>query len=191
MLVMYGGSFDPVHIGHVIVANEVYHQLRPDHFLFVPARQNPLKSKTTIASDAQRVRMLELCIDELKFGEVSTLELERQGQSYTYDTIMELRKRDTDIIVVIGTDQYEQLDKWYKIEKLKQLCTFVIVNRGVDSQHDIEFKTINIPRIDVSSTMLRERLNRGQTTSFWILKNVASYIRKERLYESKKGNHTH
>ncbi|TDM13084.1 nicotinate-nucleotide adenylyltransferase [Macrococcus lamae] len=189
MIILYGGSFDPVHIGHMIVANEVYHSFQPERFIFIPARQSPLKQHRTLASDSQRVEMLKLAVTELGFGEVSTIEVNRSGESYTYDTVLELCQDDADIAVIIGTDQFEQLDRWHRIDELKKLCYFIIVNRetefNVVSEPDVSFQ---IPRIDISSTEIRRRLKSGESVKFWLHENISTFIRKEHIYEKEKSN---
>lgn len=189
MMILYGGSFDPIHIGHMIVANEVYEAFQPDRFIFIPARQSPLKSRRTVATDQQRLTMLETATSVLGFGEVSSMEINRSGDSYTYDTVLQLSRENDNIAVIIGTDQWLQLDKWYRIDELKQLCRFIVVNRETEfnevSGDDISFQ---IPRIDVSSTEIRRRLNEGETVKFWLDSDVHAFIRKEKIYEKKESN---
>ncbi|ULG71152.1 nicotinate-nucleotide adenylyltransferase [Macrococcus brunensis] len=188
MIILYGGTFDPLHVGHLVVANEVYDAFRPDRFIFMPAAQSPLKSRHAVATDKERVKMLELGIAELGFGEVSTFELERKGQSYTYDTVKYLFETDPDIYVVIGSDQYEQLNNWYRIDELHQMCRFLIVNRSVEYQQVEQAMSFHIPRIDVSSTEIRTRLAAGKTVKFWLTEDIETYVRKERIYEEEKSD---
>ena len=188
MIILYGGTFDPLHIGHLVVANEVHAAFRPDRFIFMPAAHSPLKSRHAVATDEERLKMLTLGIAELGFGEVSTFELERRGQSYTYDTVKYLAESDPDIYVVIGTDQYDQLHNWYRIDELHQMCTFIVVNRSVEYQQVEEAVSFHIPRIDVSSTEIRTRLAAGKTVKFWLTEDIESYVRKECIYEKEKSD---
>ena len=157
---LYGGQFNPIHTAHLLVANEVYHQLKPDKFYFLPSYMAPLKTHDDYLDAKYRIKMIQLAIEELGFGEICQIELERKGQSYTYETLkISLIMKRCDIYFIIGTDQYKQLDKWYKIEKLKQLITFVIVNRDVNYQEvDESMISVNIPRMDISSSLIRNRV---------------------------------
>ncbi|ANZ33236.1 nicotinate-nucleotide adenylyltransferase [Staphylococcus carnosus] len=186
-VVLYGGQFNPVHTAHAAVASEVYHTLKPDRFLFLPSYMSPLKAHRSELNTEHRAHMLELAAAELGFGEVCLAEIERKGESYTYDTIRALKSElgDADLYFVIGTDQYEQLDRWYHIEALKELVTFVVVNRG-KAEQEIEAGMIGvqIPRIDISSSLIRERIKNNQTIEVLVPRKVEDYIREERLYES-------
>ena len=120
----------------------------------------PLKTHDDYLDAKYRIKMIQLAIEELGFGEICQIELERKGQSYTYETLkISLIMKKMHIYFIIGTDQYKQLDKWYKIEKLKQLITFVIVNRDVNYQEvDESMISVNIPRMDISSSLIRNRV---------------------------------
>ncbi|UTH13002.1 nicotinate-nucleotide adenylyltransferase [Macrococcus equipercicus] len=189
MIILYGGSFDPIHIGHMIVAHEVYQSFRPDRFILMPARQNPLKVKRTVATNQERLDMLKLAAAVLEFGEVSDMEINRTGDSYTYDTVLELSRYDEDIVVIIGTDQYVQLNRWHRIDELKKLCRFIVVNRETEENQvtapDISF---HIPRIDISATEIRRRLTEGATVKFWLHPEIEAFVRKEQIYEKEKSH---
>lgn len=189
-IIVYGGSFDPIHMGHLTVANEVYQHIQPDLFLFIPTGQSPLKDRGARASVDARVTMLNMAIDFLGFGEVERYELEREGKSYTYHTMLYLKEKypDANVSMIIGTDQYEALDQWYEIEKLKSMITFIVVNRDVDTQMLPEpFQAFQIPRMDISSTMIRERIANNITIRCFVLDTIERFIRKEHLYEAKES----
>lgn len=192
-IVVYGGSFDPVHLGHLTVANEVYHQLQPDLFLFIPAGHSPLKTSHANASSASRVEMLHQATDYLGFGSVESYEIEHAGKSYTYHTMCYLKEKypEAEISLIIGTDQYNALDKWYEIDKLKSMVTFIVVNRETAAMKlNPPFQSITIPRMDISSTMIRERIARDETIKCLVIDTIERFIRKEHLYETKKSNET-
>lgn len=185
-VVLYGGQFNPVHIAHMIVASEVFHVIQPDYFYFLPSYMSPLKEHDDFLDAKYRVHMLKLIIKELGFGEISYIDLERQGQSYTYDTMKYLTQtyKDCQFYFVIGTDQYDQLDKWYNIEELKQLVTFVVVNRDKEHQTVEEgMISIQIPRVDVSSSMIRQRIKNNQSIQVIVPHPVERYIKEEGFYE--------
>ena len=147
----------------------------------------PLKDHKDFLEAPQRLNMIELAIDTLGFGKISYEELERKGQSYTYDTLLSLThsQPDSEFYFIIGTDQYNQLDRWYNIDELKQLITFIVVNREKEVQHvEDDMISITIPRMDISSSMIRERIKSKQSIQILVPQSVEHYIREEGLYEN-------
>lgn len=186
-IVIYGGQFNPIHLGHMIVASEVYAHIKPAKFYFIPSFMSPLKSHNDYLDASLRTKMIKLAIEDLGFGEICYDEIERQGQSYTYDTIMEIKKNHplSKLYVVIGTDQYEQLNKWYKIDELKLYITFIIVNRDTSTQEVAsDMVALNIPRVDINSTMIRNRVKDNQSIKMLVSNSVERFIRGEGLYEN-------
>lgn len=186
-IVLYGGQFNPIHTAHMLVANEVYHQLQPDKFYFLPSFMAPLKTHDEYLDAKYRIKMINLAINELGFGEICDIELNRGGQSYTYDTIKDFAKNEKNakIYFIIGTDQYKQLDKWYEIDKLKKLITFVVVNRDVNYQEiEDSMMAIQIPRMDISSSLIRNRVKNKQPINILVPPSIHDYIREEGFYEN-------
>lgn len=184
-IVLYGGQFNPIHTAHLLVANEVYHAIKPDKFYFLPSYMAPLKKHDDYLDAEYRIEMIRMAIKELNFGEICDAELIRKGQSYTYETIKELVNQEPDaaFYFVIGTDQYNQLHKWYEIKKLKQLITFVIVNRDVDMQEvEDNMISITIPRMDISSSMIRQRIKNNESINILVPRSISNYIREEGFY---------
>ncbi|MGX0286740.1 nicotinate-nucleotide adenylyltransferase [Staphylococcus epidermidis] len=187
-IVLFGGQFNPIHTAHLAVASEVYHAIKPDIFFFLPSYMAPLKHHNTQLYSEQRVKMIQLAIKEIGFGEICTTDLDRKGPSYTYETILHLREiyHNAQLYFIIGSDQYKQLDKWYKINELKKLVTFIVVNRETDNQNvSKEMISIKIPRIDISSTMIRNRVKMNQSIKVLVPKGVENYIKEEGLYGDK------
>ena len=112
-IVLFGGQFNPIHTAHLAVASEVYHAIKPDIFFFLPSYMAPLKHHNTQLYSVQRVKMIQLAIKEIGFGEICTTDLDRKGPSYTYETILHLKEiyHNAQLYFIIGTDQYNQLDK--------------------------------------------------------------------------------
>ncbi|MBE5667333.1 nicotinate-nucleotide adenylyltransferase [Staphylococcus sp. SS251] len=185
-IVLYGGQFNPIHTAHMIVASEVFHELKPDEFYFLPSFMSPLKQHHDFLDVHHRLTMIQLVIDELGFGKICDLEIERGGQSYTYDTIKAFKDlhKESKLYFVIGTDQYDQLEKWYQIEILKEIVTFIVVNRGKNVQNvDCNMIAVQIPRVDISSTMIRQRVKAKKSIQVLVPKSVENYIKGEGLYE--------
>lgn len=182
---LVGGTFNPPHYGHLLIASEVKEALGLDEMHFLPAAQSPFKEKNRRVTDAHRLNMLTLALQELPDSSVETIELERGGVSYTFDTVTALVESnpDTHYYFLIGADQVEKLGDWYKIEELVKLVTIVAVPRpGYSLQTDYPVQFVTIPELDVSSTELRRRLQQGISTRFLMPRTVAAYCDKEGLY---------
>ena len=182
-----GGTFNPPHIGHLIIANEVLHVLNLDEVRLMPNATPPHKEIQNKVTAKQRLTMVELSIQGIPGLEIEKIEIEQGGTSYTFDTMELLRKREpqTDFYFIIGGDQVEDLPNWYRIEELIQNMHLVGVprpNKLLETAYPIV--TIEIPQIDLSSTTLRNRITNGETTQFLISDAVRDFIRKEKLYET-------
>lgn len=181
-----GGTFNPPHIGHLIIANEVFHALHLDEVRLMPNAIPPHKTKDTRVTSEQRLKMLNLAIENVPYMAIEKVELIRGGTSYTVDTMQILTEQeaDTEFYFIIGGDQVEYLSKWHRIDDLLKLVRLVGVarpNTSIVSAYPII--TLDIPQIDISSTVIRERLKNGETTKFLIPAQVREYIQKENLYE--------
>jgi nicotinate-nucleotide adenylyltransferase len=183
---IFGGTFNPPHIGHLIMANEVYHALDFQEIRFMPNATPPHKEASQLATGEQRLRMLQLSIEAFPYFQVESFEIENGGISYTFDTMNELQKREpgTQFSFLIGADMIAYLDKWVKIDELVKIVQLVGVRRpGYDEKTDYPVSLIEAPLIDLSSTMLRNRIKQGKDVSILIPENVQAYIRQENLYE--------
>jgi nicotinate-nucleotide adenylyltransferase len=179
-----GGTFDPPHNGHLLIANEVLHTLGLEEVWFLPNAKPPHKS-TSETSTIDRVTMLEKAISENACFKVEKLELERKGPSYTYDTMKLLQEKNDGIefYFIIGADMVEYLPKWYKIDELLKLVTFVGVQRPahqLQSNYPVIF--IDIPEFAVSSSLIRERVKNGNTIHYLTPVSVIQYIKEHQLY---------
>lgn len=181
---LLGGTFDPPHFGHLLIGEEVYHALQLDEVWFIPSNDPPHKDATT-TNTKDRVQMTELAIQSNPHFKVNKIEMERSGTSYTFDTVQELVQRfnDSQFYFIMGGDMVEYLPKWYKIEELLQLVTFVGVQRsGYSLGSPYSIKTVEIPMFDVSSTLIRERLNNNGSTRYLLPNEVMDYIKENGLY---------
>lgn len=181
-----GGTFDPPHIGHLIIAEEVRIALELAEVWFIPTNQPPHKENATVTA-TMRFEMLEIAIQTNPYFKVNQIELNRTGKSYTFDTIESLKKQypEAEFYFIIGADMIEYLPKWYRIDDLIELITFIGVNRSnykIESQYP--FIPVKVPMIDVSSTLIRSRIANNQTVKYLIPDNVYEYIKEQRLYGS-------
>ncbi|MDO5374649.1 MAG: nicotinate (nicotinamide) nucleotide adenylyltransferase [Staphylococcus rostri] len=184
-IVIYGGQFNPIHSAHEMIASEVNAALQPDTFYFMPSYMSPLKEHHDPIDIEDRLAMIRLVIDNLGFGTLRLDEIERKGQSYTFDTLSAIHAAEPDVALffVIGTDQYDQLDQWYRIDKLKQFVTFIVVNRGRQiTTDDPAIMPLEIPEMAISSTIVRQRCKDNKTIHMWVPLNVESYILRRGLY---------
>lgn len=182
-----GGTFNPPHIGHLIIANEVLSSLSLDSIWFMPNQEPPHKKKEGGVSNEQRVEMLKLATEGHAAFRVETIELERSGPSYTYDTMKILTEMhsDKEFYFIIGADMIEYLPKWHKVYELQKLIKFVGVNRPTYSSHtDYDILYVETPLIDLSSSLVRKRIKDGQTIRYLIPESVRVYIEENQLYGS-------
>jgi len=183
-----GGTFDPPHLGHLIIANEVLQVLNLDEIRFMPNQDPPHKQKDKAISNDDRIHMLKLAIADHPYFAVETIEMEREGLSYTYDSIVLLRNREpeTEFYFIIGADMIEYLPKWYKIDELLKLIQFIGVNRPNHSQEtNYPILQVTIPDINISSTLIRKRISENKSVKYLISDYVWNYIKERHLYGSK------
>lgn len=188
-----GGSFDPPHIAHLEIARAVREELGLDRVLFLPAVRNPFKSEGPQASFAQRRRMLEALSDGIPWIEVNTIEKELGNPSRSLRTVQALRGLfpAARIFWIIGADNLPGLGKWFGIEELAQLVTFVVLERPgcpVPEKPALSFglrlHRVKGPRLPISSTDVRKRLQSGQDVRNLLGEHVFRIIQSESLYTS-------
>lgn len=183
-----GGTFNPPHIGHLMMANEVYHALELDEVRFMPNAIAPHKKREDASTDENRLHMLEILVAPYKEFTVETIELERGGISYTYDTMVALKEREPDVefYFIIGGDMIDSLPSWHRIDELIEIVQFVGLSRpGSASKSPYNVMMVEAPEIHLSSTLIRERFAKGGTLRFLLPTEVEAYIRKEGLYGTK------
>ena len=186
MIGLFGGSFDPIHHGHLIVARVAAERLGLDQLKFVPAREQPFKQGRHSAPAEHRAAMLELAIaGETDFA-VERLELERPGPSYTVDTLRELRRRvpGERLSLLLGADAAAELALWRSADELPGLAQIVVFARPGSPipESPLISRTIEVPAIDISATELRRRAREGRSLRYWVPDAVAGYITRHRLY---------
>jgi nicotinate-nucleotide adenylyltransferase len=186
---IFGGTFDPPHSGHLIVAQDAALALGLDRILFVPAAVPPHKQHLSLSPAAVRSRMLQLALeDDARFA-VDLLELERSGPSYTVDTLRELTVRwpATQWTLLMGVDQYAELGTWREPEELRRLARIAVLSRsGLTGQTGAPTPAgdahVSVTRIDISSTAIRERVAQGLPIRYLVPAAVERFIFEEGLY---------
>ena len=192
-----GGTFDPIHIGHLVVAEEVTTRLNLAEVLFVPAGQPWLKPDIPVSAAEDRVEMVRLAIANKPHFKLSTMEIERAGPSYTVDTIAELLGRlgaGDELFFILGWDSLAELPKWKEPSRLIKMCRLVAVPRPGYSAPDLNSLEAIIPglsqrvmlmekpEVDISASEIRSRVARGLSIHHLVPEPVESYIRQHRLY---------
>lgn len=184
---LFGGSFNPPHLGHLIIAEQVRDQLGLEKIHFLPSYTPPhSRGKTTIDYN-YRLEMLKQTIQDDKAFEINLTEINRKGKSFTYDTIKELKERNpaTEYFFIIGADMVEDLPNWYKIDELVSLVQFVAVNRpGYALNTPYPVIVLDVPNIDISSTGIRQKVNEGSSIKYLVTPDVHEYIKNEGLYRN-------
>ncbi|MCQ2363056.1 MAG: nicotinate-nucleotide adenylyltransferase [Acidaminococcaceae bacterium] len=190
-----GGSFDPIHNGHILLAQEVRDRLQLEKVIFIPAYVAPHKIGQSFASAADRFAMTALAVEGINDFSVSDMELRRGSVSYTVDTMLELRKMypRQEFYFIIGADSVPQLKTWNRIEELFSLVKFAAVYRpGYEDVLDRaredfgrqaeRIVMVHTTEYDVSSTAIRQKVQAGQSISDMVPAAVAEYIEKNGLY---------
>ena len=178
---VFGGTFDPVHIGHLAIANAALDDLRLDRLLFVPAHRSPLKPDGPVASAADRVAMLEASIGGEPRFSVSRVELDREGPSFTVDTLEALRRQGK-LFLLIGSDAYADLARWKDPHRIRSLATIVVALRPGAPNAPTDVHVLDAPLLDISSRELRARAARGRSLRYLVMEAALRYIEEHRLY---------
>lgn len=186
MIGLFGGSFDPIHHGHLIVAQVVLEALELQQLRFVPAREQPFKAGRHSAPAAERARMVAAAIaGEPRFS-LETLELDRTGPSYTVDTLRALRAREpgAEFALLVGADAAAELPLWRDAAALPGLATLVLLNRPGSVLPALPWpvRVVQVPAIEISATAIRERVGAGRSIRYWVPEPVARIIHDGELY---------
>lgn len=197
-MAILGGTFNPPHNGHLAAARNVQAMLELDKFLFIPANDPPHKALPAgSATTKQRIEMVRLAVMELPFADMSTMEIERGGRSYTVDTVRALHNRwqNPELYLVVGTDMLLSIDKWHMPRVLLSMCTLVAAARTAGDRAIIEEAARALREdwdakiliaegapFEISSTQIRESLKDGKLEDL-VPPRVADYIKEHKLYQ--------
>ena len=183
-----GGTFNPPHIAHLIVAQEMRETLDLDHVVLVPTSVHAFKGPAS-ADPRHRAAMTELAVAGDPGLAVDRIEIQRGGISYTVDTLRALREREpeTDWTLILGGDNLEELAEWREAHELPELASVVVTTRaGLPAPERLPFggrcTLVDVPSLEVSSTAIRERVARGRSIRYWVPPGVEAYIRGHDLY---------
>lgn len=194
---VYGGTFAPIHRGHVAAAKAFMEQMKLDYLFIIPTYLPPHKQIDGSDDPLYRLKMCELAFEGIDGVVISDVEIARGGKSYTYDTLKELERPDTRLFLLCGTDMVLTFDQWYRFEDIFKMCYPTYVRRENDpvltkrivakigeyyEKYGVMFRRIVTDPIELSSTEIRRAVREGKDISKLVPERVAEFIRENRLY---------
>ena len=197
-LAIMGGTFDPIHMGHLVTAEEVRHEFHVDEVLFVPTGHPPHKSNINMTTCEHRYLMTVLATAANPYFKVSRIEIEREGVTYTIDTIKELKRiygNEVQLYFITGADAVHKILSWKESAELLQICDFVAVTRPgynkeelidqieeLNKQYETNIHFLEVPALAISSSDIRRRLNEMKPIKYLVPQEIENYIKKHELY---------
>ncbi len=193
-----GGTFDPIHIGHLVIAEAAREQLALSEVIFIPAAQPPHKAGREVAPAGHRLHLVQLATESNPFFRVLDVEMKREGPSYSYDTLralVETHGESTDFYFIVGGDEMNTILTWHRISELFALCRFAAARRQGAPLSLLEVRerlgeevlarihSVQAPELEISSTDIRRRLCEGRSIRYLVPEKVEAYICKEGLYQ--------
>jgi len=194
-----GGTFNPIHFGHLFLAENAYEQVGLDKVLFMPSKNPPHKEVMCKVTEKQRVDMIEIAIHDNPHFELSTLELNREGMTYTADTLQVLKEQnpDTEYYFIVGTDSLFMMHSWKDPQVVFDLCTVLVAardNANADEIHKhmdylkksfhAKVEHIEMPMLQIASADIRERVEKAHTVRYYMPAPVIQYITDHSLYSA-------
>ena len=189
-----GGTFNPIHLAHLYIAYEAKEQLNLDKVIFRPAG-NPPHKKDTIIDAKFRYEMVRRAIEGYEGFEINSYEIEKNGYSYTYETLNVLKEENLKLYFIAGADSLMDIEKWKNTKEVLNNCTFVVFNRGefnretlksqkeyLENKYQAEIVLLDIMSIDISSTIIRKRIKEEKRVDFFLPNKVLEYISYNNLY---------
>ncbi|MBF0388033.1 MAG: nicotinate-nucleotide adenylyltransferase [Candidatus Omnitrophica bacterium] len=183
---LFGGTFDPVHLGHLLMARAAMEQMELDKVIFIPSCVPPHKKTPTLFTALDRIKMIRVAIKGIPEFAVSDFEVRKGGKSYSVDTARHFRglyAPEDRLFFIVGGDAIKQLDTWKDIDVLKGLCSFVSVNRpGYPRGNEkLQYHAVTMNGIEMSSTEIRKRIMAGKSIQFLVPDAVLGYIKRHHL----------
>ena len=205
-IAVMGGTFDPIHYGHLVTAEAVRHEFQLDQVLFIPTGKPPHKAADTVSNPESRYLMTLLATESNDHFYASRMEIDRSGFTYTIDTIHALQQiypTDTEIFFITGADAFYQMFSWHHAEDLLKTCTFVAATRpGYQKEELIQrihatiqnhpmqkFHFLEVPALAISSSDIRARVRSGYPIKYLVPEAVENFIKKHRLYQKEEHSH--
>ena len=189
-----GGTFNPVHYGHIIAGQEVKEKMGLDKITFIPSAHPPHKDEKDLASATDRLHMLKLALGKDPYFSISTLEIDRGGKSYSFQTMRALPKiygPKAEFFFILGTDAIRDIFTWKKADEFLSLCRLIVINRpGFSIRHLKKkmppFHFVRVTPVAISSRVIRKRVQEGKPIRYLVPEKVEAYIKSHKLYHAGK-----
>lgn len=189
---LFGGTFDPIHNAHLDVARQALVQMELDKVILIPSKHPPHKTEEGMTSADIRYKMVRLAVEDRVGLDVSPVEINRKGPSYTVDTLKEMKNLFNEIMFIVGADNLIKIDTWKNPEELLNMCPFVVAPRGGILKDDFQgsifqgkdIRFLKMSEISLSSTEVRERMKDGQSVDGLVPEKVLNFIVDEGLYRT-------
>ena len=182
-----GGTFDPIHLGHLRMAQVALGKMKLDKVIFVPANIPPHKNPRGLSPSDVRLKMVELAVRTNPHFEVSPFEVEKKGKSYSIDTVGHFAKAfpGVQIFFIIGYDALVGLHQWKAIDEILKIVEFIVVNRpgNFTNLHHIKHSSVRMPGMDISSSHIRQLVKQGKSIRALVPEAVREYIERNKLYQ--------
>jgi nicotinate-nucleotide adenylyltransferase len=181
---IFGGSFDPIHTGHLIICNFIKDEYNLDKIIFVPAYRSPHKTTSRFTSPQVRYEMVKLAIEDNKGFEISDFEISQSRSMYSFETIDYMKKKysESELFFIIGADSYNNISKWKNPELIKKQVKLVIASRNNLKIKEDEYLA-KTPNIEISSSMIRDRIDKKLSIKYLVNSKVERYIYEKYLYK--------
>lgn len=182
-----GGTFNPIHYGHLILGEQVLGQLGLDRVIFVPSFIPPHKKNDAVVEAAHRLRMVRLAVGRNAHFAVSDIEIRRRGKSYTVDTLRQIcrKYREAELFFICGSDLVSELPTWKNLDEILRMAKFVLAKRPGFGKRlsGKSFLKIDVAQVDISSSLIRDLIHRGNSIRYLTPEGVVEYIEKHGLYK--------
>lgn len=191
-----GGTFNPIHLAHLYIAYEAKEQLNLDKVIFIPTGNPPHKKDNKIIHSNFRYEMVKKAIEDYENFTISDYEIKKEGYSYTYETLKHFKEDGVELFFIAGGDSLDYVDKWRNPQEVLKNCTFVVFNRGnfdkdalrekkiyLEGKYNANIVLLHIINMDVSSSIIRDRIKEGKRVDFFLPSKVLHYIQNNSLYE--------
>lgn len=191
-----GGTFNPIHLAHLYIAYESKDQLNLDKVIFIPVGSPPHKDNRGVLRASLRYLMVEKAIDSYDGFEISDYEIQKTGYSYTYETLEEFKNEDCELFFIVGADCLMDIEKWKCPDRILKLCTLVVFTRSgynnielqsqkknIEKKYNTNIQFLDIIDLEISSSMIRERIKDDKRVDFFLPKDVLDFIIKKGLYK--------
>jgi nicotinate-nucleotide adenylyltransferase len=191
-----GGTFNPIHLAHLYIAYEAKHQLNLDKIIFMPAGSPPHKRDRNILGASLRYNMVKEAIEGYEDFIISDYEIRKEGYSYTFETLEYLKNNDNELYFITGADCLLDIEKWKEPEKIFKVSNFIVFSRGgykteelilqkskIDEKYNTNINFLDIIDLEISSSVIRERIMNGKRVDFFLPEKVLNFIKENNLYK--------